>query len=77
MCLISVLSSGYGWSDPEPGTVPCQSGAAEGGGYYSTVGKPAAEGSPGHTEARLLRTADIPGLDNAHTQTQQQILKLN
>lgn len=70
---MSVLSSGYGWSDPEPGTVPCQSGTAEGGRYYSTAGKPAAEGSPGHTETRLLGTADIPGVD-AHV---NQVLKLN
>lgn len=71
--LISVLSSGYGRSDPEPGTVPYQSGATEGGGYYSTAGKPAAEGSPGHTEKRLLCTADIPGLDT-HV---HQVLKLD
>lgn len=65
MSLISILFSGYGWTDPELGIVPCQSGAAEGGGYYSTAGKPAAQGPPGHTAACLLRTADIPGMDNA------------
>lgn len=67
--LIYVLSLGHGRSDPEPGTVPDQSGTTEGGRRYSTIGQPAAEGSPGHTETRLLCTADIPGLDNAHTQT--------
>lgn len=60
--LISVLSSGNSWSDPEPGTVPGQSGTAEGGRCHSTIGQPAAEGSPGHTETRVFCTADIPGL---------------
>lgn len=66
LCLILFLSSGYGRSDPELSTVPCQSSATEGDWCYSTTGKSPAEGSPGHPETCLLCTADISGLET-HT----------
>lgn len=54
---------GHRWVDQEPGAVPGQPGAAEGGGNHPAAGQPAAQGSSGHTETRLRRTADIPGSD--------------
>lgn len=66
--MISFLSSGYSRPDPELSVVPCQSSVTEGDWCYSTIGKSAAEGSPGHPETCLLGTADVPGLET-HTQS--------
>ena len=71
--LILLLSPGHSWFDPEPGTVPSQSSATEGGRCYSSIGQPATEGSPGHAETRLLDTADIPGLESTHTHTHKHV----